>query len=916
MQEYLVSLNMSDTGRSPGRAARAGSGGTTVRQRRGGPSAGSGRAARGGVSSGGLWRFYTEDATGLKIGPVPVLVMSLVFIASVFILHIWGDDIHNVGMGSRLFVKHLLVSFIHTFVFPLTFTKELRNSPKVLESLLMVLIEEIIENRYKMTNSSAHMTIKKRLEKKITKKVQSNKLSSKEGDLAKKQIREDDFAKPKGKRKKLGKNQNKKELDMECTYTEKSIQKIQEDMEPVAVKRKRKFSTGKEKESSVGQKMLVKSISRKKTEEKVKDRAKNQKRPEKMPLFENDGDALEEGFSGLNSYESDDSDVGSDHFSSSDSSESDANELPIEKKSRKLEQKKEKEKEFADAELLLNIESEERHKLPSIEEVEDELKHAPNLQIIKQRMSDIFQVLGDFKNRRDPNRSRSEYISVLVKDLCSYYGYNEYLIQKFMSIFPNGTELLEFLEANDQPRPVIIRSNSLKTRRAELARNLISRGMNVDPAAEWTKVGLIVYDSQVPVGATPEYLAGHYMLQGLSSFLPVMALAPQPEEIVLDMCSAPGGKSSHIAALMKNTGVLYANDTNMERCRAIIGNLHRLGVNNAVVSNLDGREFAKVMPQGFDRVLLDAPCSGTGVIWKDGNIKTRRDSQDVQRRHTLQRELILAALDSVNANSKTGGYVVYSTCSVLVEENEAVVDYALRKRDCKLVPMGLNIGVQGFSKFREYRFHPSLNLTRRYYPHIHNIDGFFVAKLKKLSNSKQEKITHPSSEPETKNSGTPKSNTKNSDSQGTERKCKPIMKKKLNIHGKKRRKYKQEISEEKIENNIDVLGRGLSKQNGVIPHDNLNAGSKKPEKQFASGVILNDNPNSISKIIHKKKFLANRLRPVKGLNDNPNSISKKIIHKKKFLANRLRPVKGDKFSGVGKRKKQKKKIRNVGADMQ
>uniref|UniRef100_A0A8R1XLH4 Protein transport protein Sec61 subunit beta n=1 Tax=Onchocerca volvulus TaxID=6282 RepID=A0A8R1XLH4_ONCVO len=81
---------MSDTGRSPGRVARAGTGGATIRQRRSGPSSGSGRSTRGGVSSGGLWRFYTEDATGLKIGPVPVLVMSLVFIASVFILHIWG----------------------------------------------------------------------------------------------------------------------------------------------------------------------------------------------------------------------------------------------------------------------------------------------------------------------------------------------------------------------------------------------------------------------------------------------------------------------------------------------------------------------------------------------------------------------------------------------------------------------------------------------------------------------------------------------------------------------------------------------------------------------------------------------------------------------------------------------------------
>lgn len=134
------------------------------------------------------------------------------------------------------------------------------------------------------------------------------------------------------------------------------------------------------------------------------------------------------------------------------------------------------------------------------------------------------------------------------------------------------------MDANDQQRPVTIRSNPLKTRRGDLAKTLINRGMNVDPAAKWTKVGLIVYDSQVPVGkkifviifieticlgATPEYLAGHYMIQGLSSFLPVIALAPQPNEKILDMCAAPGGKTSHIASLMKNTGILMANDVSV-----------------------------------------------------------------------------------------------------------------------------------------------------------------------------------------------------------------------------------------------------------------------------------------------------------------------------------------------------------------
>lgn len=136
---------------------------------------------------------------------------------------------------------------------------------------------------------------------------------------------------------------------------------------------------------------------------------------------------------------------------------------------------------------------------------------------------------------------------------------------------------MEFLDANEQRRPVTIRSNPLKTRRGDLAKMLISRGMNVDPADKWTKVGLIVYDSQVPVGkqklfkllhffilgATPEYLAGHYSIQGLSSFLPVMALDPKPNERILDMCSAPGGKTTHIASMMKNTGLLFANDFNV-----------------------------------------------------------------------------------------------------------------------------------------------------------------------------------------------------------------------------------------------------------------------------------------------------------------------------------------------------------------
>ena len=116
----------------------------------------------------------------------------------------------------------------------------------------------------------------------------------------------------------------------------------------------------------------------------------------------------------------------------------------------------------------------------------------------------------------------------------------------------------------------------------------------------------------MPIGATPEYLAGQYMVQSASSFLPVMALAPLPGNRVLDMAASPGGKTTHLAALMGNTGTLVANDFNEARVKSLVGNLARCGVKNAIVVSADGRDFPKIMG-GFDRVLLDAPCTGTAA---------------------------------------------------------------------------------------------------------------------------------------------------------------------------------------------------------------------------------------------------------------------------------------------------------------
>merc|ERR1719410_1842406 len=382
--------------------------------------------------------------------------------------------------------------------------------------------------------------------------------------------------------------------------------------------------------------------------------------------------------------------------------------------------------------LKLNLGGTEKFLLPSGQEIEKESNVAPDLQIVQGRITEVISVLKDFKAKREEGVDRQTYLNKLKKDLCTYYNYNEFMIERFLQVFPIN-EIVEVLEANEVQRPVTIRTNSLKTRRRDLAQALISRGVNLDPVGKWSKVGLVVYSATVPLGATPEYLAGHYILQGASSLLPVMALAPQVNERVLDMASAPGGKTTHIAAIMNNTGMVLANDANKDRCKAVVGNVHRLGITNTVICNYDGRKLPKIM-SGFDRVLLDAPCSGTGVISKDESAKMSKDDKDIHLCSHLQKELILAAIDCLDHKSKTGGYLVYSTCSVLPEENENVVDYVLRKRHVKLVPTGLDFGVEGFTKYREKRYHPSLNLCRRYYPHTHNMDGFFVAKIKKLSN--------------------------------------------------------------------------------------------------------------------------------------------------------------------------------------
>ncbi|KAG0667858.1 rRNA (cytosine-C5-)-methyltransferase nop2 [Maudiozyma exigua] len=425
---------------------------------------------------------------------------------------------------------------------------------------------------------------------------------------------------------------------------------------------------------------------------------------------------------------SDDEEFGEDELE-------DLNAANMESLSKKLDEEEAEEAEEAEQELLEANQIQPRADvLPSKEEEEMMGDGPQDLTSVRTRIIEIVKVLEDFKTLGAEGRSRTEYVDRLLKDICEYFGYTPFLAEKLFNLF-SPSEALEFFEANEIARPITIRTNTLKTRRRDLAQSLVNRGVNLQPIGNWTKVGLQIFDSQVPIGATPEYLAGQYILQAASSFLPVIALDPHENERILDMAAAPGGKTTYISAMMKNTGCVFANDANKNRTKSLIANIHRLGCTNTIVCNYDAREFPKVIG-GFDRILLDAPCSGTGVIGKDQSVKVSRTEKDFIQIPHLQKQLLLSAIDSVDCNSKHGGVIVYSTCSVAVEEDEAVVDYALRKRpNVKLVETGLAIGKEGFTSFRGKTFHPSVKLTRRYYPHTYNVDGFFVAKFQKIGPS-------------------------------------------------------------------------------------------------------------------------------------------------------------------------------------
>lgn len=233
------------------------------------------------------------------------------------------------------------------------------------------------------------------------------------------------------------------------------------------------------------------------------------------------------------------------------------------------------------------------------------------------------------------------------------------------------------------------------------------------------------FEADFSLGSTPEYLQGFYYLQEAASQLPVKVLSPSKVDLVLDMAASPGSKTTQISQLMDNSGVVVALDTEHKRLKSLINNLERLSISNVLVYKKDAR-FVKDLGLKFDKVLLDAPCSGNFCV--EPNYFSKRSLQDLKQRGRLQRELLHAGLDVLNS----GGVLVYSTCSLEPEENEFVIDKVLSERDdVSLESTGLTVGVPGVTEAFGLSLDKSLSLSRRLWPHLSGTEGFYIAKFKK-----------------------------------------------------------------------------------------------------------------------------------------------------------------------------------------
>ncbi len=297
-------------------------------------------------------------------------------------------------------------------------------------------------------------------------------------------------------------------------------------------------------------------------------------------------------------------------------------------------------------------------------------------------------------------------------------------------------------EFSFRPLRKSIRVNTLKTTVEAVKSYGEKKGWKLEQIP-WCREGFFIdrIDREEALGKDPLHLAGHFYMQEAASMLPPSLLSPQPGESVLDMSAAPGSKTTQIGSALQGSGVILANDIQEKRLWTLKTAIHRLGVQNVIVTKKVGQWFSKHMTERFDRVLCDAPCTAQGTTRKDADALLYCSLDNIEKMARLQHALLEAAVHS----AKVGGVIVYSTCTLTPEENEGVVTSILNKFIDQLeVLHPAEIGFLDDKNYFEQAIADSIKVQQgtsfpfiRLWPQTYDTEGFFCAVLRKTGPTKK-----------------------------------------------------------------------------------------------------------------------------------------------------------------------------------
>ncbi len=300
----------------------------------------------------------------------------------------------------------------------------------------------------------------------------------------------------------------------------------------------------------------------------------------------------------------------------------------------------------------------------------------------------------------------------------------------FVERYRQLSDIDSLLDALRRPLRRTARVNTLKATTEQVLELLADLAPEVLP---WYAQGFVLGNG-IAIGRRLEHFLGLIYVQEAASMVPPLVLAPEPGQTVLDIAAAPGSKTTQMAALMENTGLIVANDSSPVRVRGLVGNIDRAGCLNVAVTRLDGIRLAQPLAGRCDRVLVDAPCSAEGTIRKSAQALEQWSPEAIVRFTTVQRGLLQAGYRCL----KPGGRLVYSTCTLAPEENEGAVSWLLAREPAAEVLEWQLPGLvahPGLTEWRGERYADAVARTRRILPQDNDTEAFFVALIRKHENA-------------------------------------------------------------------------------------------------------------------------------------------------------------------------------------